>query len=293
MRLLLVQFCVPFCLLLGCLSSLKAQELQAYVIYTSKGKEVDFGQMTAKLVKQDVVLFGELHNNPICHWLQLEFTKAAQSNVDALVLGAEMFETDNQLLLDEFLAGTIPLKTFEREARLWPNFQTDYLPLLEHANAFDGRFVATNTPRRYAALVSKKRIAALDSLSDAAKALLPPLPYKVTINDPGYIGMREMMGLHSMGMNIDGLIEAQALKDYTMAWNIHQNLPDNGMFLHFNGSFHSEQYAGIFNYLKASERKLKVSVIASVESDTLEFKEEWKGLGDFILVVPTSMTKTH
>ena len=47
-----------------------------------------------------MVLFGELHNNPISHWLQLELTEDLHAARGAdLVLGAEMFEADNQLLL--------------------------------------------------------------------------------------------------------------------------------------------------------------------------------------------------
>jgi len=45
------------------------------------------------------------------------------------MLGAEMFESDNQLIMDEYMTGKIKnLKNFEDEAKLWPNYQTDYKP---------------------------------------------------------------------------------------------------------------------------------------------------------------------
>ena len=53
-----------------------AQELEAYRIYNNKGKQVEFGAMVNQLNKNQVILFGELHNNPICHWMQWELTKA-------------------------------------------------------------------------------------------------------------------------------------------------------------------------------------------------------------------------
>jgi uncharacterized iron-regulated protein len=65
------------------------------------------------------------------------------------------------------------------------------------------------------------------------------------------------------------------------------------LFLHFNGSFHSQKFSGILAYLKAAEPKLKIGVISSVSSDYLEWNEEWEGLGTYILVVPEEMTKTH
>ena len=86
----------------------------AYRIYNSGGKEVSFSKMMKSLYEADVILFGESHDNPIAHWLELEVTEDLYSEVrDALILGAEMFEADNQLLLDEFLSGTIPVEKFE------------------------------------------------------------------------------------------------------------------------------------------------------------------------------------
>lgn len=270
----------------------KAQDLEAYKLYTGKGKEVDFGKLTKTALQNQVVLFGELHNNPICHWLQLELTKAIAIE-KPISLGAEMFETDDQVVMNEYLAGLIKLDHLKKEAKVWPNFETDYLPLVDFAKAQKAPFIATNVPRRYASLVSKKGQEVLDSLSDDAKHMMPPLPFTVTPNDAGYQEMREMMGMHMQG-NLENFIAAQAIKDYTMAANILANLPENGIFIHYNGSFHSQHYAGIYNYLKNADNNLKIMTIAVVEGDDLtEFSEDWQNLADFILVVPSTMTKTH
>lgn len=270
----------------------KAQDLEAYKVYTAKGKKADFGKMTKTALENQVVLFGELHNNPICHWLQLELTKAVALE-KPISLGAEMFETDDQVVMNEYLAGFIKLDHLKKEAKVWPNFETDYLPLVDFAKAQKAPFIATNVPRRYASLVSKKGQSVLDSLSAEAKRLMPPLPFNVNLNDAGYIEMREMMGMHMQG-NMENFIAAQAIKDYTMAANIMSNLPENGVFIHYNGSFHSQNYAGIYNYLKNSDSNLKIMTIAVVEADNIdEFDEEWENLADYIIVVPSTMTKTH
>lgn len=75
---------------------------------------------------------------------------------DNLILGAEMFESDNQVILNEYLAGLISQSSFENEARLWPNYKTDYKPLVEFAKTNKLQFVASNVPRRYASLVNSK-----------------------------------------------------------------------------------------------------------------------------------------
>ncbi|RMF52920.1 MAG: iron-regulated protein, partial [Bacteroidetes bacterium] len=47
-----------------------AQDKPAYLFYTPKGKVISYGAVLKTLQKADVVLFGEVHNNPIDHWLQ-------------------------------------------------------------------------------------------------------------------------------------------------------------------------------------------------------------------------------
>lgn len=66
--------------IIACVTSMNAQELEAYRLYDEAGKEVDFGKMSASLSKSDVILFGELHNDPIGHWLQLELAKSLKES---------------------------------------------------------------------------------------------------------------------------------------------------------------------------------------------------------------------
>ncbi|MEZ4722240.1 MAG: ChaN family lipoprotein [Flavobacteriales bacterium] len=273
-------------------TSVISQDKESYRIYKGSGEQVEFGMMVSELGSNDVVLFGELHNNPIDHWLQLEFTKAVDVDHE-IILGAEMFESDDQVVLDEYLAGKIKLDHLKKEAKVWPNYDTDYAPLVEYAKANNVAFIATNVPRRYASLVSKDGIDALSELSKEAKAFMPKVPYTVTEGDRGYEKMTTMMGAHGGGEGMEKLIAAQALKDYTMAHFINENLKKESVFIHFNGSFHSNDHSGIYNYLLAANKKLKIGTIAATEAETLDWNDEWKDMGDYIIVTPFSMTKTH
>src|SRR5690554_5028623 len=125
--------------------------------------------MVNELALTDIALFGELHDNPIAHWLQIELCHRLNNKEKGLVLGAEMFETDNQLILDEYLTGLISQRRFEGEARLWNNYKTDYKPLVEFARENSIPFIATNIPRRYASMVASSDFKALDSLTAEAK----------------------------------------------------------------------------------------------------------------------------
>lgn len=262
--------------------------------YDDKGKEVEFEKLIKKLGKADVVLFGELHNNAMVHWLQLRTVQALHVNGEELVLGAEMFETDDQLLIDEYLSGTIREKNFEDEAKLWNNYETDYKPLLTFAKDSGLHFIATNIPRRYAAMVSKTGIEGLNELSEDAKKLLPTLPIEVSMETPGYQEMLEMMGGgHGMHGNPMNFVAAQASKDATMAHFIYQNWDKKKLFVHFNGDFHSKGKGGIYYYLNQLDDKLDVAVIAVVEGDPTIYQEEWSSLANFVLVIPKDMAKSY
>lgn len=271
-----------------------SSDLPAYVIYNTKGKAVSYDKMAREAADADVVLFGELHNNPICHWLELELTRSLYAvKKDRLIMGAEMFETDNALLINELLAGKIKEKNFEAEAKLWPNYTTDYKPLLDFAVDSNIRFIATNIPRRYAAVVNKEGFEGLDALSAEAKSYIAPLPVDYDPDLPCYKGMLDMMG--GAGGHVSAnLPKAQAIKDATMAYTIAKNLVPGSTFIHFEGAYHSDNYEGIVWYLKRLKPNLKIMTISSVEqenTDSLDTENE--GKADFTLVIPSTMTKTE
>jgi uncharacterized iron-regulated protein len=296
----------------------------AYQIFDADGKKTSYSAILEKAQEYDIVLFGESHNNPIIHWLQIELTKdlyksiiennsESQSKVkkskNNLLLGAEMFEADNQTILDEYLNDIITEKNFEAEVRLWNNYKTDYKPLVEFAKENQLTFVATNIPRRYASLVSKKGLASLDSLTDDAKRFMMPLPVEVDLKLPAYTNMLKMMGVHSTSDNEEvsegaaNFAYAQAVKDATMAYRINEyykkstqdkgkDKTRNSVFLHFNGSYHSDNYESIIYYLKKYNPDLKIMSITAADQKELNSLEK-TGVADFAIVTPLSMTKTY
>jgi uncharacterized iron-regulated protein len=263
--------------------------LQAFKIYNAEGKEVTYKKMLQSVEASHVCFFGELHNNPIAHWLQIELARDLFSlKGDALVMGAEMFESDNQLIINEYFTGHINQSNFEKEMRLWPNYETDYKPLLEFAKENGLRFAATNIPRRYASLVSKEGLSALEKLPSLSKIYMAALPIRIDYSVRCYQEMLKM----SEGNEL--FPQAQMAKDATMAHFIHTNMNETDFFLHFNGSFHSDRKDGIGYYLKILNPDLEISNITVVEQDNInELSSEHWEKADFIICVPTRMTKTY
>ena len=266
-----------------------AQQKPAYILYNADGEKISYKKMIKQLAKKDIVLFGETHNNAIAHWLELSVAKDLSEKRN-LTFGAEMFEADNQQALNDYLAGKITAKGLDSAARLWSNYKTDYAPIVNFAKEKNAAFVATNIPRRYASLVSKKGFEALDTLSAKEKTWMAPLPMDYDAQLPGYIKMLEMMGGHG-GPNMP---KAQATKDATMAYFILQNFKPGNLFIHYNGSFHSENYDGINWYLKRKQPDLKYATITTVsQKDIKKLLAENKGKADYIICVDEDMTNTY
>jgi uncharacterized iron-regulated protein len=273
-----------------------ADDRPAYRLFTGAGKPVSFGKMTKELAAADVVLFGEQHNDPMAHWLELQVARElAQRKAGQLVLGLEMFERDVQPLVEQYNVGELDDQAFEAQSRPWPNYATDYKPLLLLARQQKLRVVGTNVPRRYAQQVAKASLSSLETLPAEEKAWLAPLPVRVDYELPGYQNMRKMFGgdaAHAAG--VQNIIQAQALKDATMAHFIRQSRQPGQLLLHFNGAYHSDNHDGIVWYLRQAEPELRILTISTVAQEQLgKLDQDNLRKADYVLVVPTDMTKTY
>ncbi|MBT3417193.1 MAG: ChaN family lipoprotein [Flavobacteriales bacterium] len=264
---------------------------RAFQIYNDAGKKVSYRIMSQNCGKADVVLFGENHNDPISHWLQLELTKSLfDKHGENLMLGSEMLESDDQLKLDEYLLGFIREKDFEKEAKIWTNHKTDYRPLLSFAKENKIHFVATNIPRRFANMVYRFGMDTLEYLPQSSKQFIAPLPIDYDTSLHCY----KEISVMAEGHGGENLPKSQAIKDATMAYFIHKNMKENTKFLHFNGSYHSRFYESIMWYLLQLNSDLDIVTIEVVEQEDIsQFDEELIGNADYFIVVDEDMCKTH
>lgn len=259
-----------------------------FKIFNKDGKERDAEDILEDALESEIILFGELHNNPIAHYLQYKLLKEIHAEDSTITIGAEMFESDDQIVIDEFLNGKIRLKDLEKEAKIWNNFATDYRMFLEFADNKNLNFIATNIPRRYASLLAREGVESLVSLPDDAKKYICPLPFEYDEELPGYKAMAGMGAGHGM----PHIAQSQAIKDATMAYFIHQNFKNR--FYHLNGAYHSNNYEAINWYLKKLNPNYKILTISVVEQDDLEdLLEDNKGLADYIIVVDSDMPKSY
>ncbi|WP_244526184.1 ChaN family lipoprotein [Lishizhenia tianjinensis] len=272
-----------------CLTLSLFAQLENYKIFTAKGKEVSYDKMLKSLQKQEVILFGELHNNVIAHWLELEVLKSL-SGTQKVAVGLEMFERDNEADLQNYLNDSINKKAFDTLVRFWPNYATDYAPLLEFCKKDSIPFHATNIPRTFANLVYKKDFQALDSLSEKEKSWIAPLPITYYDTLPQYQAILEMMGDHGTPT----LVKAQAIKDATMAYFALELLLSAEQVIHYHGTFHSNYHEGIYWYIKHYRPQTSIQTIATVDQEDLKkLTKEHYNKADYIIVVDSDFPTSY
>lgn len=284
-------------LLLSILSiKANSQDKPAYILYNNAGEITSYTEMIDDLATSDMVFFGEYHDNPITHWLQLEVSKSLyEIKSDSLYLGAEMFESGNQLVIDEYLQDFYEHDKLTPEiTQLWSNYKTDYKPLLDFAKEQNIRFIATNIPRRYASMIYKKGLESIEELSDEAKRLISP--DLVDLFDPevkAYAEMAEHMGGH-VPDNMLNIQASQASKDATMAHFSLKNFGEGDLLLHFQGSYHSDNRQGIIWWVEQLNPDINIKSITTTtmkEWDEMS-EEEINAIADYIIVVADNMTST-
>jgi len=184
-------FVLPFCVF--------SQDTLAnhYKIYSvAKQKIVSLDDITADMLNADVLFFGEEHNDSTDHYLEYHlFKKINQKYPGKTALSTEMFETDCQNVLNEYLSGFIREKNFVTDARAWHNYK-DYRPLIEWAKDNKIPVVAANAPNRYTNMANRLGLQSLTELSAQGKSYLPPLPID-TATGTYYDKFLQVMGGHA------------------------------------------------------------------------------------------------
>lgn len=264
-----------------------AQDVKQYKIYNSATKKIiTINELVKALNKTDAVFYGEEHDDSVGHVLEATIlTKLAESHPEKLALSMEMFETDCQNVLNEYLTGLIREKNFVTDARCWPNYQ-DYRSLIEFAKSNHLPVIAANAPGRYTNMVSRMGLQSLNQLTPTGKSYLPPLPIDTATG--AYLNKFEaIMGGHGAmgGMQI---YQAQNLWDATMGWSVASFLKAHPGFMVFqiNGGFHSEEKLGAVAQFKKYLPNASVKNIAAFAMEDFA-KPDWEKLGklgDFIVV---------
>lgn len=299
--------CAASLLALACLFAVPEADAQGksgssdYRVYdVAAAQERSLPALADALAPAGVVFFGEIHDDSLGHALQDSLYALLLARYGEVTLSLEMFEADVQPVVDEYLAGLIPLDRLEGDGRAWDTYATDYHPLVERAKASGQRVVAANAPRRYVRLVGQQGATALARLPDASRDFLPRRPYRYvdTAYRRRFFALMGGMPGHDLGedgergtrlADLNPIFAAQTLWDATMAWRIaeaHDELSTRiGKVYHLAGRFHVDYRLGTVAQLRERARKLRSASLIVVEVEDLDAVDwvEYADRGDFVI----------
>jgi len=258
-----------------------------YKIYaTATKQEIALEDLVNAVEDAHVLFFGEEHDDSLGHVLQDRIYHMMLERYGTVTLSMEMFETDVQIVLDEYLAGFITEDILKKDARAWKNYETDYRPLVERAKAEKQIVIAANAPRRYVNLVSRRGLAALNDLPKASRQFLPKLPI-YTGDKPYYDRFQNVMGEAGHGAS-DRFFYAQCTWDASMAYSIfaYWKKHKKERIFHLNGRFHTDYRQGTITQLRRLSKKIKIQNISCFPVADFEQPdwEKYAERGDFVII---------
>lgn len=215
------------------------------------GKEEKWCDWGSRLAGVGVLFVGEQHDDPGTHRAEAALLTAAYQKAGKnLTFALEMFERDQQGPLNDYLAGKTSEAEFAKRVKLWPNYATDYRPLIEFAKAQGIPVVASNAPARLVRRVGKEGLApVLASLSVEDKPLIAAQIHAPPLNT-GDENARRFAGVMGQGGHgetgtgampaemVQKFYEAQCVRDDTMAESVARLVDAGRTVFHLSGGFH-------------------------------------------------------
>lgn len=255
-----------------------------HAVTPAGGIELNPAMLAALLVEADVIVLGEEHDSRGTHAAHQALLRELYILRPDLVISMEMFERDVQAALTQYLLGDIDEDEFLARARPWPNYRTDYRPVVEFAKRHKLEMIAANMPRELANKASKNGATSVMGSPMVATATTAP-------EDGYWLDFQKAMGNHGgtgESKKMQLFYESQCLKDDTMAESIIARLVElrkdgrQPLIVHICGRFHSDRGFGTVARLQQRMPALSVRVL-SVTAPDMPVKQP--PVAEFLFVV--------
>ncbi|EIS3740127.1 ChaN family lipoprotein [Aeromonas hydrophila] len=259
---LLPLFTLPL-LLAACATTAPVNDagtLYHYQLKATQGNDLTLEQALARVADVDIVLVGELHTHPAVHLLQARMLAGLAADGRPLVLSMEQFSRADQPVLDAYLAGRIGEAALIRDGNAWPNYQSDYRPLVEFAKAHHLPVIAANAPKPLVSCVGQEGPAWLEQLPASRRS---QLAHTLTLGDDPY-RQKFMASLHHGDADSNARrFAAQTSWDDTMAESMVDYLRSHPgqRIMHIAGNFHVEGGLGLASRIASRNPDLKVALV--------------------------------
>ncbi|MGL4716452.1 MAG: ChaN family lipoprotein [Aeromonas sp.] len=264
-------------LLAGCAThtqptiSAPLQTLYDYRLSSEGHTDLTLQQAITRIADADIILVGELHSHPGIHLLQsrllTELHTVSQQQGRLLALSMEQFSRADQKTLDAYLADQIGEAALIREGNAWPNYPSDYRPLVEFAKAHRMPVIAANAPKPLVSCVGQEGAAWLDQLPAVRRS---QLARQLTLGDDPY-RQKFMASMHHGDADSNARrFAAQTSWDDTMAESMVDYLATHPgqQIMHIAGNFHVEGGLGLASRIASRDPSLKVALVVPRTDET-------------------------
>ncbi|PFG55683.1 putative iron-regulated protein [Vibrio sp. ES.051] len=247
-----------------------------YQLHSPSGEYLAINNLPIELLQADVILIGEWHTHAGIHHFQTDMLKQLSFGKRSLALSMEQFTRDKQNVLDSYLKGEIGEQPLIKQANAWPNYESDYRPLIEFAKQTNLPVIAANAPRHIVRCIGRYGIDYTNKLDPEERTFIAKVintktsPYKEKFMASMHHGKPEQT---------ERQYAAQITWDETMAESIVNYLTTNPrtQVMHVAGKFHTEGGLGTAASILNRNPSLKVVVIsptANVLSNSSDYQLE-------------------
>jgi uncharacterized iron-regulated protein len=251
-----------------------------YRIVSPNNKAITLQNFSHEIKNADVVLIGEWHTHSGIHRFETDLLRALFLQNPNLTLSMEQFSRDSQKIVDQYLAGEIGETTLIKQANTWPNYESDYRPLVEFAKSKKLDLIASNAPTNLVSCIGREGLDYINRLPAKERAWLAD---SISTKDGAYKNRFLASMHHGDEMQNNQQFAAQMAWDETMAESIVRYLevhPDKQV-MHIAGNFHVENGLGIAASILRRKPNFNIVIVTPVSVDrALE-----NGAGDYRLQV--------
>jgi uncharacterized iron-regulated protein len=259
------------------------------------GQPINWSDLRQAFAWADVIIVGEEHDDAVGHAVELAVVHDVVCSHSRAALSMEMFERDEQPVVNDYLEGIIDAESLEK-LTLSTNWGGEgkwaawYQPMIECAKEHDARIVAANAPRRYV------RLARTDGY-DRLRALPPPrreffdLPGE--LKDQGYVDRfvevmsnngHDAAGIRRSREEVEEIMGAQLVWDATMAASIARAKRGGATkIVHIVGQFHSDYNGGTVQELRRRSPGVKILTITMQRDDGISLRAEDRDRADVVI----------
>lgn len=209
-----------------------------YQLYSPEGTALSLQQLPQSVQNADVILIGEWHTHAGVHRFQTDLLKTL-STQHRVALSMEQFTRDKQTIVNQYLAGEIGEQVLIQQGNAWPNYESDYRPLIELAKSKQMDVIAANAPKSTVRCIGRQGLAYLDKLTQEERGFLAS---EINTGESEYKSKFMASMHHGKPEQTEKQFAAQVTWDETMAESIvnYRQQHPNTQVIHVAGKFHIE-----------------------------------------------------